>query len=419
MLPMSKFWTILSHTYFTRVKSKAFIISTAIILFIIIGGVNLEKIIDLFSNDEQEEIIVIDQSEQYFTPLKATVEQTNSHLVLVDFNGSEEEAKEVVENEDYKALIVLSLNNANLPEATYYANNIADISEQQMIQEQLQQLKVSTIIEQSGIDQEVLELIYEPVDFQTVALDQKAKTDEELNQARTIVTIMVILMYLVVIVYGTMIINDVATEKSSRVMELLISSAPAVTHLFAKIIGIALLGLTQIGLGIAVAFGAVSIQKDKLADGILEELGLFDISVSLIGYGILFFILGYLLYATIAAMLGSLVSRSEDAQQLMMPLIFLIMIGYFIAIFGIATPGSSFVVITSYIPFFSPMLMLLRIGMLDVPMWEVLSSIGILVGTIILLGILAARVYRGGVLMYGSSNSLKDIKRAIALSKRE
>ena len=416
---MSKFWTILAHTYITRVKSKAFIISTVITLLIIAGGVNLQKIIDAFSSDEIDEIVVIDQTKQFFEPLKEGIDRTSSHIELVSMNVSEAEAKEAVENEEFKALIVLSANQEDLPEATYYANHIADISEQQEIQEQLQQLKIGIAIERAGIDQELLSSIYEPIAFHTVALDQKAKTDEELNQARSIVTVMVIVMYLVVIVYGSMIINDVATEKSSRVMEILISSAPAVTHLFAKIIGIALLGLTQIGLSIVVAFGLVSVQRDKLAGSILEEVGLLEIPVSLIAYGVLFFILGYLLYATIAAMLGSLVSRSEDAQQLMTPLIFLIMIGYFIAIFGVAAPESSLVTITSYIPFFSPMLMLLRVGMLDTPIWEVMVSIGILIGSILILGILAARVYRGGVLMYGSSNSLKDIKRAIALSKKE
>lgn len=416
---MSKFWTILSHTYMTRVKSKAFIISTIITLLIIAGGINIQQIIDFFSSDDIDEIAVIDQSNQYFEPLKEAVEKSNSHLELVSINVSEEEAKQAVENDEFKALIVLSDNDVDLTGATYYANTIANITEQQVIQEQLQQLKIGKAIERAGIEQEILTSIYEPITFQTVALDQKAKTDTELNQARTIVTAMVIVMYLVVIVYGSMIINDVATEKSSRVMELLISSAPAVTHLFAKIIGIALLGLTQISLSMAVALGLVFFQKDELTGGMLEEVGLLEIPVSLIGYGVLFFILGYLLYATIAAMLGSLVSRSEDAQQLMTPLIFLIMIGYFIAIFGIAAPESNVVTITSYIPFFAPMLMLLRVGMLDIAIWEVMASIGILLGTIIILGILSARVYRGGVLMYGSSNSLKDIKRAIALSKKE
>lgn len=416
---MNKFWMILAHTYMTRVKSKAFIISTLVTLLIIAGGINIQKIMDAFSSDNTAEIAVVDQTNQYFEPLKDALDRTDSHIELVPISGSIEEGKEAIENEEYKALMVISSTQDDFLEATYYANHLANVSEQQEIQEQLQQLKVGAAIERADIDQELLTSIYEPVTFHTIALDQKAKTDAELYQARSIVTVMVIIMYLVVIVYGSMIINDVATEKSSRVMELLISSAPAVTHLFAKIIGIALLGLTQIGLSVVVAFGLVSFQKDELADSVLEEIGLLDIPISLIGYGILFFILGYLLYATIAAMLGSLVSRSEDAQQLMMPLIFLIMIGYFIAIFGVAAPESSVVTITSYIPFFSPMLMLLRVGMLDVSIWEVLASIGILVGTIIVLGIFAARVYRGGVLMYGSSNSLKDIKRAIALSKKE
>src|SRR5690625_4823623 len=258
---MSKFWTILAHTYITRVKSKAFIISTVITLLVIAGGINLQKIIDTFSSDEIEEIAVIDQSNQFFEPLKESVERAGSHIELAPINVSEEEAKEAVENEEFKALIVISLSQENLPEATYYAKNIADIGEQQEIQEQLQQLKVGVAIERAGIDQELLSSIYEPVAFHTVALDQKAKTDEELHQARSLVTVMVIVMYLVVIVYGSMIMNDVATEKSSRVMELLISSAPAVTHLFAKIIGIALLGLTQIGLSIVVAFALVSFQR--------------------------------------------------------------------------------------------------------------------------------------------------------------
>src|SRR5699024_5673717 len=148
-------------------------------------------------------------------------------------------------------------------------------------------------------------------------------------------------------------------------------------------------------------------------------LPILDIPLSLIGYGVLFFLLGYILYATIAAMVGSLVSRTEDAQQLIMPLMFLVMIGYFIAIFGLSTPDIGLVTVSSYIPFCFPMLMLLRIGMRDVPLLEVIISTLIFIGTIGILSILAARVYRSGVLMFGSSNSLKDLKRAVALSKKE
>jgi ABC-2 type transport system permease protein len=416
---MNKFWIVLSHTYLTRIKSKAFIITTLITLLVIFAAVNIQQIIDTFSSGEKDKIAVIDTTDQIFAPLKDSVEKVDDDIELVSFPSSEAKAKQAVQDKTYKAYVTLSLNDDQLPEGTYYANNITNSDVQQVIEEQMQQLKVGMAIEHAGIDQEVMESIYDPVSFHAVSLDKSAKTNEELNQARGVIYVMVILMYLVVIIYGTMIINAVATEKSSRVMELLISSAPPVTHMFAKIFGVALLGLTQIGILILAGYGMIALKKDELAGGVLETFGILHTPISLIIYGILFFLLGYILYATIAAMLGSLVSRSEDAQQLIMPLIFLIMIGYFIAIFGLAAPETTLVTVTSYIPFFAPMLMLLRIGMLDIPFWQVGISIGILIVTIIILALLGARIYRGGVLMYGKSNSLKDFKRAFQLSKKE
>lgn len=416
---MSKFWTIMSHTFMTRLKSKAFIITNIIMLILIIGLVNIQSIMDVLGSKEKAEIIVLDTSDVYFSELKTNVEAANENMTLTAYDKSESEGQQAVQDEQYSALLTIDLDENSNPEATYYANNIANEGEQQIINDQLQQIKVGFAMEAADIDADILNSIYEPLSFDAVSLDEQAKTGEELNRARVIVMIMVIAMYLVVMVYGTMIINDVATEKSSRVMELIISSVPAVTHLFAKIIGIALLGLTQIGIVILATYGLITIQKEALIGGLLDEIGLLDIPLSLIGFGLLFFLLGYILYATIAAMLGSLVSRTEDAQQLIMPLIFLVMIGYFIAIFGLSTPDIGLVTVSSYIPFFSPMLMLLRIGMLEVPLWEVIISTLILIGTIGILSILAARVYRGGVLMFGSSNSLKDLKRALALSKKE
>src|SRR5690625_6706802 len=100
-------------------------------------------------------------------------------------------------------------------------------------------------------------------------------------------------------------------------------------------------------------------------------------------------------------MFGSLVSRVEDLQQLLMPMFILIIIGFFIAMFGLNVPEATFITISSFIPFFSPMIMFLRVGMLEVPAWEIALSIGILIGTIVILGLIGARIYRGGVLMYG------------------
>lgn len=414
---MNKFWIVMSHTYMTRFKTKSFLISTIISLLFVVGLTNYQAIFDSFSNDSKSEIAILDETGEFFTSLEKSVEDANEDVDLIAYKKSVEVGKSAVEDEKFDALIRIEKDENQLPQATYYANNIADSAEQTAIQQQLQQLKVQEATKQAGIDQGTITAIYSPVAFDTVALDKSAKTSEELTQARVIVYIMLFILYLFILSYGIMIATDVATEKSSRVMELLVSSVSPVTHMFAKIVGIALLGLTQFGLLVGLGYVLITSKQDELAGGILGDLG--NISPTLYIYAVVFFILGYLLYATLAAMLGSLVSRTEDVQQLIMPMTFLVMIAFFIAMFGLSAPETSLVVISSYIPFFAPMLMFLRIGMLNIPFWEVAISLGILVATIILLAIIGARVYKGGVLMYGKSSSLKDFKKAMALSKKE
>src|SRR5699024_4821855 len=136
-------------------------------------------------------------------------------------------------------------------------------------------------------------------------------------------------------------------------------------------------------------------------------------------YAIVFFVLGYLLYATIAAMLGSIVSRVEDVQQLVFPMMILIIIAFMIAMVGLGMPEAKFITITSFIPFFTLMIMFLRVGMLDVPIWEVALGISILVATIGVFAWFGARIYRGGVLLYGPSRSLKDFKQVLQMTKKE
>ncbi|MEC5423706.1 ABC transporter permease [Virgibacillus sp. C22-A2] len=416
---MNKFWIIMSHTYMTRVKAKTFLISTLITLLFIFGIANFQTIMETLSGDAEERIAVLDESNTLFEPLKQNVEGTNDEMELVAFEGSEEEAKAAVKEGEFKAFMILSLNGNQLPEAKYFVNSISDIGNQLFLEQHLQQVKITIATEQSGIDEAALAEINAPVMFQTIALDEEAKTQEELNQARGVVYVMLFLLYMAVMLYGQMIATDVATEKSSRVMEILVSSASPVTHMFAKIIGIALLGLTQVVLFVAAGYFLITSKQDELSGGFFEEFGIQDTSPTIYVYAIVFFLLGYLLYATLAAMLGSLVSRVEDVQQLLLPMIFLIIIAFFIAMFGIGMPESTFVTISSFIPFFTPMVMFLRIGMLDIPLWEVALAMSILIGTIVLLGLIGARVYRGGVLMYGRSSSLKDFKKAIALSKKE
>ena len=242
---MNKFWTVLSHTYITKVKTKSFIFSTLITLLIIAGLANFQTIIDMFAGEESGEIVVVDESGVYTEALQQSLAAAEEDIELVPFDGTVNEAKVAVQDGQYDAVVELTENEEQIFDATYFANTITESGNQMIIEQHLQQLKIAIATQASGIDEARIAEIYAPIAFEAVALDESAKTEEELNQARGIVYVMLFVLYMTVMMYGQMIATDVATEKSSRVMEILISSAPPITHMFAKIIGIALVGLTQ------------------------------------------------------------------------------------------------------------------------------------------------------------------------------
>lgn len=418
MLLLNSFWVILFHTFLSKFKTKSFLITTAITLIFVVALTNITTIIDTFSSDEgKTEVAVIDQSNSLLPAIQEATETLNEDLKLVAYKDSEEAAKQEVEEGYYSGLLIVNMDESKLPIATYYTMDIAETTVSDNITNSIQMVKSQLAANQLNLTNEQLTKLNEPVAFEKIALEKDAKTEEELNQARGLVYVLLFLIYFAVILYANMIATEVATEKSSRVMEILISSVSPIKHMFAKILGIGLLSLTQ--LAILMLVGYFSLTNNDSLGSMEGFFGFSEVPVSTIIYAAIFFILGYFLYATLAALLGSLVSRIEDVQQMITPMTLLIVAGFMIAMFGLSAPDTTFVTITSYIPFFTPMLMFMRVGMLNLPVWEPILGIVVLVATIMILAIFGARVYKGGVLMYGKSNSYKDIKKALQLTKKE
>ncbi|MFB5196130.1 ABC transporter permease [Neobacillus sp. KR4-4] len=417
---MNSFWIILFHTYINKIKTKSFIITTLLTIVIVLVLTNLTNIIAIFDkNDGKENVAVLDETGQLFDPFNKQVRAINKDINLTIFQGSEAEAEKAVEKGTYQGIVLLGLNDERLPIATYKAKSIADSSLFTDLQTSLQQVKTMLAASQIQLTPVQLEKLYEPVSFKKIALEKNAKTEEELNQARGLVYVLLFIIYFSVIMYANMIAMEVATEKSSRVMEILISSVSPIKQMFAKIIGIGLLSLTQLAVFLSVGYFSLKQNMETLKEGFFGVYGFDNIPLGTIIYAVVFFILGYFLYATLAAFLGSLVSRIEDVQQMITPMTMLVVAGFMIAMFGLGKPDAPFITVTSFIPFFTPMIMFLRVGMLTIPVWEAIAGIAILVATIVFLAIFGARVYRGGVLMYGQSNSFKDIKKALQLTKNE
>ncbi len=417
MLLLNNFWIILFHTYVSKLKTKSFIITTAITLVLIVALSNMQSIIDTFDGDDRTNVAIIDQTNELFAPIEQATKQTSSDVLLKKYTDSVENGKKAVENEKYEGLLVIDYNKEKLPTATYYSMNIADSSVSSDLMANLQAVKGTLTAAQLNLTNEQLAKLNEPVSFDQVALEKNAKTAEELNQARGLVYVLLFLIYFAVIMYANMIAMEVATEKSSRVMEILISSVSPIKHMFAKILGVGLLSLTQLILLLSVGYYFMTNNKDLGSMG--GFLGFAEVPVSTIIYAAVFFILGYFLYATLAALLGSLVSRIEDVQQMITPMTLMVVAGFMIAMFGLNAPDTAFVTVTSYIPFFTPMLMFMRVGMLNLPVWEPILGMVILILSISILAAFGGRVYKGGVLMYGKSNSYKDIKKALQLTKKE
>lgn len=407
----NKFWIVFLHTYVTKLKSKSFFISTIITAFIVFGISQLDRIIEAFSDNGQKTIGVIDETNGWYEALQSQL-QSNKEIKLVRHDKSEEQAKELVQTEKWYAYIVLDVQNGQ-PKVTYYAKNIADSDVIHGIEQALQQVKIAMMAKQIGLTYEQINALYAPIAIEKVVLEEHAKTEEQLNQARAIVYVLLFAMYMFVLMYGSMIMMEVATEKSSRIMEILISSISPVQQLFGKILGVALLSLTQFMFIFSVGYVSM-----KQSDILRQLLGMNELPLSLITYGIIFFLLGYLLYAMLFAVLGSIVSRVEEVQQMAGPVTMLVVAAFIMAMFGLNAPESPFIAAMSFVPFFAPMIMFLRIGMLNVPVWEIALSIALLIGTIAFLFVFGSKVYRGGVLMYNQTSSWKDLKRAWQLTKK-
>ncbi|GKV57078.1 hypothetical protein NCCP2222_30250 [Sporosarcina sp. NCCP-2222] len=418
---MREFWIIFKQAFVTKAKAKSFIITTAIMVAAIFIFANIGNIVDTVKNvtgddEAANELKVIDNSGVLFPMLKAQMESADS-LKLVQSDLAESELEKQVKEGKLDSFVTLNLNEGNTIQAKYMTKSVIDFDIPGQLQESLQTIQTQMNAQQLSLTGEQVQSLFTPIQFEQKNVSPSAKSEEELMQASVLVYVLMFVIYFSVIMYSSMIAMEVATEKSSRVMEILISSVSPVKHMFAKVFGIGMLGIVQIIIYGLAGFIAFNTSKTKETGGFLDMLNLSNFNVATLVYAVIFFLLGYFLYATLAALLGSLVSRTEDVQQMIMPMSLLIVAAFLIAMAGLNNPELGFLKYASYFPFFTPLVMFLRVGMLNLPLWEPLLSIGIMLVTLFLLGWFGARVYRGGVLMYGPSRSLKDIKKAVQLGK--
>jgi len=393
-----KFLTLYRFNLLQKLRAKSFLISTVLMVLFLVGFGNIERILDWFSGDDPKVALVSELS----TDLRPALKKAGVTSDITPKEYTVAEARKAVDRGTFDVVAIVQ---------DSYDVTLVSASPESELQTQVatvvKQVRDQAVITDAKIDPNVLASLAKPVPVKQELTSTGGKSEDELFAASALVYVLLFLMYFTIAIYGGMIVTEIANEKSSRVMELLISAASPIQHMLAKILSIATVSLVQ--LSILVGVGYYSAQSSSL----FNQLSLDSLSARTIIYLFVFFLLGYFLYATLLAALGSLVSRVEDAQQVTLPVILLIVAAFMISMFSLNAPTNQAVVVLSFVPFFTPMVMFLRVMLTDVPLWQVSISLILMLVSISLALFVGTKFYRGGVLFYGS-NPLKQLRRILS-----
>lgn len=465
---------IIKREYLTRVKKKSFIITTFLVPVLFAALCILPTVIMTMAKEESKKIAVVDESGIVMPFLKDT-----ETVEFQQFEGVNPEVfKKQLDSVGMDALLVISPLDtvAKSVTAVSYASKPLGMEMTESIEQEINDAVEDYRINSYDIAglADIMESVKPDVSLVSYKMDESGK--ETLNESGLYMFLSMILgmiIYMFISMFCGMVMSSVIEEKSSRVVEVLVSSVKATELLFGKIIGVALVALTQFFMWIALTvlilsvvggiagkdfLGGAAGQTDQVANvaasmGVSQEqLGaagmnvpsLSDLAsgvqadsisvqadstmaatqpsqmdaiistlaginyVELIVVFLLFFIFGYLLYASLFAAIGSAVENEADSQQLVLPLTIPLMIGFFIAMFAYKSPDSGLVFWGSMIPFTSPMVMLTRV-LFGVPAWQIVLSISILILTFVLCAWISAKIYKVGILMFGKKSTFKDL----------
>ena len=298
----------------------------------------------------------------------------------------------------------------SLTSYTYWVNNLSMYdSNTQMADELLKELYRADALTHAGLPLEAVQSIM------TAQIQGEVKTlgiDQMQNYWYTY--IMIFALYMVILLYGQMVATNVATEKSSRAMEVLVTSANPVSMMFGKVLSSCLAGFTQLLVIFGTAFVSFNLNKEYWdAGGIITSM--FDIPADILISLLLFFVLGFLIYAFLYGAIGSTASKLEDISTSVMPITMLFVVGFVVVMFSMTanTVDTLLMKVCSFIPFTAPMAMFTRIAMSTVPWYEIAASVGLLAASVVGIGVLSAKIYRVGVLLYGTPPKLGAILKAV------
>ena len=432
---MNKIGLIIKREYLTRVKKRSFIIMTFLGPILMAALYIIPILLALHGDNEKRTIAVVDQSHWFERQFTDTKTQTFIRLDDISIDST----KKLIQDGVYDIALFIPETQLNIPSnAVVYSMRQVPMNVEEHIKEVMKnEIQIQKLLA-SDVSPDILESIKTEVNLSVIRMDEEGGEKETFSEVQFILgMVLAMLIYVFIMMFGGQVMQGVREEKSSRIVEVIVSSVKPFQLMMGKIIGVSLVALTQfvmwivltavIYLGFSTVVGISSpeaisagtlmtqeisnsnIMDNEAVQNIVNIAKSIDFGAIIIGFFI-FFIAGYLLYATLFAAIGSVVESNTDSQQFTLPVTVPLIIGILSAIYVINNPDSSFAIWMSMIPFTSPIVMMVRIPF-GVPIWQVAVSALLLLGTFIGMTWVAAKIYRTGILMYGKKLSYKELFR--------
>lgn len=430
---MNKIGLIIKREYLTRVKKRSFIIMTFLGPLLMAAIYIIPILLALHGGDEKKTIAVVDQSHWYERQFTNTENETFIRLDDISIDST----KKLVQDGLFDIALYIPETQLNIPSsAVVYSMKQVPMNVESHIKDVMKnEIQVQKLLA-SGVDPDILEKIKTDVSLTVIRMDEEGGEKETFSEIQFIIgMILSILIYVFIMMFGGQVMQGVSEEKSSRIIEVIVSSVKPFQLMMGKIIGVSLVALTQflmwilltgaIYLGFSAALGisnpeAISagtvmtqeinsnnIMDNESVQNILNIVKSIDFGAIILGF-MIFFLLGYLLYATLFAAIGAIVEDNTDSQQFTLPVTVPLIISMLSAIYVVNNPDGPLALWLSMIPFTSPVVMMVRIPF-GVPIWQVIVSALLLLVTFVAMTWVAAKIYRTGILMYGKKLTYKEI----------
>ncbi len=396
-------WTVTKFTMRDMLGRKSFRISTIIVLVVIVLGFNVPNIISSFAGDDFDDKILISDPQDVFEGKLGVLNDADLDYKFEIAPQNFEEIKVALENGDISSAIMVEKNDDQV-NFTYVVDNIAtaDTTAPQILTDMLGSLYTNIKIQNLGLTEKELASV-----TPTFNTEFKQTDDQNIGGNIMVTMLMSVVLFFAIYFCAYQVSTSITIEKTSKIMETLVTSTSPRTIILGKTIGIGTVGLMQI---LLFAVTAVVSAKLFLAPELLEAL--FDLSSFtplLVVITLAYFILGYFAYALLYALTGSTVSKPEDVQSANTPVAIVTMVGFYLAYFTLTDPTSGLNVFAALLPISSPFCMPLRVMMGLASGWEVVASIAILLVFCFVIAKIAIKIYSSAILNYGTRMTLRDI----------